>query len=113
VDIRDIVGDLVLKNEGWTSTGVYDSGLSDPINQSMTAIRSALLANPDIKLVYTSWGLPAVGAAKAIREAGLQDKVFIVCTDADRMVLAEMAEPDSPILANIGQRPYDMGVNGS
>ena len=64
-----------------------------------------LLAHPDINLVYSSWGMPAVGAAKAIHEAGLQDKVFVVNTDADRIVLAEMAAADSPIAAVIGQKP--------
>lgn len=110
VDIRDKVADLVFEIEGWELTGILDSGLSDAVNQSMTATRSALLANPDLNLVYSSWGMPAVGAARAIREAGLQDQVFVVCTDADRIVLAEMAEEDSPILGVIGQRPYDMGV---
>jgi ABC-type sugar transport system substrate-binding protein len=53
--------------------------------------------------------MPAVGAARAIREAGMENDVFVVCTDADRIVLAEMAEPDSPIKGVIGQRPYEMG----
>lgn len=110
VDIRDKVADLVFEIEGWTNTGILDSGLADAINQSMTAVRSALLANPDLNLVYSSWGMPAVGAAKAIREAGMQDQVFVVNTDADRIVLAEMAEDDSPILGTIGQRPLDMGA---
>jgi ribose transport system substrate-binding protein len=110
VDIRDKVADLVFEIEGWTYLGVLDSGLADAVNQSMTAVRSALLANPDINLVYSSWGMPAVGAAKAIRESGMQDKVFVVCTDADRIVLAEMAEEDSPIKGVIGQRPFDMGA---
>lgn len=110
VDIRDKVADLVFEIEGWTMTGVLDSGLADAINQSMTATRSALLANPDMNLIYSSWGMPAVGAAKAIREAGMQDQVFVVNTDADRIVLAEMAEDDSPILGVIGQRPLDMGA---
>ena len=110
VDIRDKVADLVFEIEGWDFVGILDSGLADAVNQSMTAVRSTLLANPDLNLVYSSWGMPAVGAAKAIREAGLQDQVFVVCTDADRIVLAEMAEADSPIKGVIGQRPFDMGT---
>ena len=110
VDIRDKVADLVFEIEGWENTGVLDSGLADAINQSKTATRSALLANPDLDLVYSSWGMPAVGAASAIREAEMTDQVFVVNTDADRIVLAEMAEEDSPIAACIGQRPTDMGA---
>lgn len=110
VDIRDKVADLVFEIESWEMTGVLDSGLADAINQSKTATRSALLANPDLNLVYSSWGMPAVGAAAAIREAELTDQVFVVNTDADRIVLAEMAEEDSPIAACIGQRPTEMGA---
>jgi len=110
VDIRDKVADLAFEIEGWEFTGILDSGLADAINQSKTATRYALLANPDLDLVYSSWGMPAVGAASAIREAEMTDQVFVVNTDADRIVLAEMAEEDSPIAACIGQRPTDMGI---
>ncbi len=109
VDIRDKVADLAFEIEGWELTGILDSGIADAVNQSMTATRSALLANPDLSLIYSSWGMPAVGAARAIREAELQDEVFVVCTDADRIVLSEMAEEDSPIAGVIGQRPFEMG----
>ncbi len=105
VDIRDKVADLVFEIEGWKNWGVVDSGLANALSQTQTGISSTLLAHPDINLVYSSWGMPAVGAAKAIREAGLQDKVFVVNTDADRIVLAEMATEDSPIAAVIGQKP--------
>lgn len=110
VDIRDKVADLVFEIEGWEMTGILDSGLADAVNQSKTATRSALLANPDLNLVYSSWGMPAVGAAAAIREAELTDQVFVVNTDADRVVLVEMAEEDSPIAACIGQQPTEMGA---
>jgi ribose transport system substrate-binding protein len=109
VDIRDKVADLAFEIEGWEYLGVLDSGLADAVNQSTTAVRSALLKTPDLNLVYSSWGMPAVGAARAIREAGKQADVFVVCTDADRIVLADMAEDDSPIGAVIGQEPYLMG----
>lgn len=109
VDIRDKVADLAFEIEGWEYLGVLDSGLADAVNQSTTAVRSALLKTPDLNLVYSSWGMPAVGAARAIREAGKQADVFVVCTDADRIVLADMAEDDSPISGVIGQRPYLMG----
>ena len=110
VDIRDKVADLVFEIEGWEYTGLLDSGLADAVNQSKTAVRSALLANPDLDLIYSSWGMPAIGAAAAIREAELTEDVFVVNTDADRIVLVEMVEEDSPIAACIGQRPLDMGA---
>jgi ABC-type sugar transport system substrate-binding protein len=110
VDIRDFMADKLFEIEKWTNYGIIDSGLADAVSKSMTGIRSALLAHPDINLVYSSWGMPAVGAARAIREAGMTDKVFVMNTDADRIVLAEMAQKDSPIAAVIGQKPLLMGT---
>jgi len=110
VDIRDFLADKVFEIEGWENLGLIDSGLAEAVSQTMTGVRSALLANPDLNLVYCSWGMPAVGAARAIREAGLTDKVFVVNTDADRIVLAEMVEDDSPIAGVIGQKPLLMGA---
>jgi len=109
VDIRDFIADKIFEIEGWTNVGIIDSGLQDAVNQTMTGVRSTLLANPDLDMIYSSWGMPAVGAARAIREADKQGKVFVVATDADRIVLAEMAKDDSPIAAVIGQKPLEMG----
>jgi len=110
VDIRSELADKIFEIEDWTYTGMMNSGLADAVNISMTATRSVLLANPDLNLVYSSWGMPAVAAARAIREAGMTDTVFVVNTDADRIVLAEMAQDDSPISAVIGQKPLVMGA---
>lgn len=110
VDIRTELADWILAFEGWENTGMIDTGITDAVTQSMTGVRSALLANPDISFVYSSWGMPAIGAARAIREANMTDKVFVVNTDADRVVLVEMAEEDSPISGVIGQEPLVMGA---
>jgi len=108
VEIRDQLADLIFDLEGVEVT-MLDSGAADAVSKSMTAVRSALLSTPDLDMVYCSWGMPAIGATRAIREAGKQDDVFVVCTDADRVVLEEMAKEDSPIAAVIGQQPFIMG----
>ena len=59
---------------------------------------------------HISWGQPAVGAAKAIREMKKQNQVAIVCTDADRPVLAEMAKKDAPAMACLGLVPKENGA---
>lgn len=110
VDIRTELADFIFEFEGWKLTNMVDTGITDAVSQSMTGVRSALLANPDIDLVYASWGFPAIGAARAIREAGKTNEIFVVNTDADRVVLAEMAEDDSPIAAVVGQQPLYMGA---
>lgn len=109
VVIRDEVADLIFKIEGLDNLGILDSGLADAVQKSMNAVSSTLLSNPDLKAVYSSWGMPAIGAVKAIRKMKAENKVVVVCTDADRAVLLEMMKADSPLGAVAAQVPTLMG----
>lgn len=84
-------------------------GTQDAVNNYYKETKAYLLGNPDTQVVYCSWGLAAVGAAQAVRELELQDDVFIVCTDADQVVLEEMRQPDSALTAVVGQYPDKLG----
>ena len=84
-------------------------GTQDAVNNYYKEVKAYLLGNGDINAIYCSWGLAAVGAAQAVRELGLQDKIFIVCTDADQVVLEEMRQKDSPLTAVVGQYPDKLG----
>lgn len=84
-------------------------GTQDAINNYYNEVKNYLMGNSDIDCVYCSWGLAAVGASQAIRELGLQDKIFVVCTDADQVVLEEMMTEDSPLTAVVGQYPDLLG----
>ncbi len=108
---RDSV-ESVLKNYSAIKrvADVYEVDTADPVNNSYSIVKSTLRAHPDLKAVVCTWGLPAVGAAKAIREMKKQDQVVIVCTDADRPVLAEMARKDAPKMACLGLVPKENGA---
>lgn len=84
-------------------------GTNDAVNNYYKEVKAYLQGNSDVGCVYCSWGLAAVGAAKAIRELGLQEKIFVVCVDADQVVLEEMMQPDSPLTAVVGQYPDKLG----
>lgn len=84
-------------------------GTQDAVNNYYKEVKAYLLGNKDINCIYCSWGLAAVGAAQAVRELGLQDKIFVVCTDADQVVLEEMRKADSPLTAVVGQYPDRLG----
>jgi ribose transport system substrate-binding protein len=88
---------------------VYEVDTADPVNNSYSIVKSTLRAHPDLKAVVCTWGMPAVGAIKAIKEMNKQKQVSVVCTDADRPVLAEMAKPDAPKTACLG---LDPNLNG-
>jgi ABC-type sugar transport system substrate-binding protein len=83
--------------------------VQDAVNTYYQQVRSFLLANKNISAIYCSWGLAAVGASRAVRELGLSKDIFVVCTDADQIVLQEMMEPDSPLTAVVGQYPERLG----
>ena len=89
---------------------VYEVDTADAINNSYDIVKATLRAHPDLKAVVSTWGQPAVGAAKAIKEMKKQDQVSIVCTDADRPVLAEMAKKDAPRMACLGLVPKENGA---
>ncbi|MDR1893815.1 MAG: sugar ABC transporter substrate-binding protein [Spirochaetales bacterium] len=82
---------------------------NDAVNNYYQQVRSYLQANKNIQAIYCSWGLAAVGAARAVRELGLTEDIFVVCTDADQVVLQEMLQPDSPLTAVVGQYPLKLG----
>lgn len=109
VTIRDEIAQKIFEIEGMNLVGILDSGLADAVQKSMNAVRSTMLSHPDLKAVYCSWGMPALGAVNAIRAAGKQKDVFVVCTDADRPVLLEMMKDDSPLAAVAAQVPFVMG----
>lgn len=83
--------------------------VQDAVNNYYQQVRSFLLANKNISAIYCSWGLAGVGASRAVRELGLSKDIFVVCTDADQIVLQEMMEPDSPLTAVVGQYPERLG----
>ena len=89
---------------------VYEVDTADAINNSYDIVKATLRSHPDLKAVVSTWGQPAVGAAKAIEEMKKQNQVAIVCTDADRPVLAEMAKKDAPAMACLGLVPKENGA---
>jgi ABC-type sugar transport system substrate-binding protein len=89
---------------------VHEVDTADPVNNSYAIVKATLRANPDLKGVVCTWGLPVVGAIKAIKEMGKADQVAVIGTDADRPVLAAMAEKGAPRTALLGLVPKENGA---
>lgn len=83
---------------------------SDPVNNAYNITKATLRAHPDLKGVATTWGLPAVGAIKAIKEMNKQDQVSVISIDQEPALLAEMAKPDCPATAVVGIEPIVQGT---
>lgn len=83
---------------------------SDPVNNAYNITKATLRAHPDLKAIATTWGLPAVGAIKAIKEMKKQDQVSIISIDQEPALLAQMHQPDCPPTAVVGIQPISQGI---
>ncbi|MGD9290937.1 MAG: substrate-binding domain-containing protein, partial [Desulfobacterales bacterium] len=83
---------------------------SDPVNNAYNITKATLRAHPDLTAVATTWGLPAVGAIKAIKEMKKQDQVSIISIDQEPALLAQMHKPDCPPTAVVGIQPITQGI---
>ena len=83
---------------------------SDPVNNAYNITKATLRAHPDLKAIATTWGLPAVGAIKAIKEMKKQDQVSIISIDQEPALLAQMHKPDCPPTAVVGIQPISQGI---
>jgi ABC-type sugar transport system substrate-binding protein len=87
----------------------YEVDPADPVNRSYEITKATLRAHPDLKAVATTWGLPAVGAIKAIKEMKAEKQVCVISIDQEPALLAEMHKPDCPPTAVLGIQPAVQG----
>lgn len=79
-------------------------------NSTATAstVASALITgNPDLKLLYATSGPEAVGAAAAIKAAGVGDKVKLISFDSSPQQIDLLKS--NQLAATVGQSPYNGG----
>lgn len=88
---------------------VTAAGHDDP-NKGQEVAQAVLARYPNIKGMYASWSIPAMGAAAAAKAAGLSpDRFKIVNENFDQIVAGVMAK--NGFIAGISsQRPYDQGA---
>ena len=88
---------------------VVAAGHDDP-NKGQEVAQGVLARYPNIKGLYASWSIPAMGAVAAAQVAGKTPKDFkIVCENFDQIVAANLAK--GGLIAGISsQRPYAQGV---
>lgn len=79
-----------------------------PIEDARQAMQSILLSNPDVDAVWAAWDEPAIGAALAIQQAGLEDEIVVVGIDGNSQAL-EMIKKGSSIKATVKQDFKAMG----
>ena len=82
----------------------------DNPNKGQDVAQALLARYPNLKGLYGSWSIPAMGAAAAANVAGKNSSNFkIVCENFDQIVAGNVAK--NGLIAGISsQRPYDQGV---
>lgn len=80
------------------------------VDQGYTAAQNIISANPEVQLFFCCNDNMGIGALRAIKEAGLQDKIKIIGFDAvsEALNLVENGE----FLATVAQYPAEMGKLG-
>jgi len=82
----------------------------DNPNKGQEVAQALMARHPNLKGLYGSWSIPAMGAAAAANVAGKNGSNFkIVCENFDQIVAGNVAK--NGLIAGISsQRPYDQGV---
>lgn len=82
----------------------------DNPNKGQEVAQALMARYPNLKGLYGSWSIPAMGAAAAANVAGKNGGNFkIVCENFDQIVAANVAK--NGLIGGISsQRPYDQGV---
>jgi ribose transport system substrate-binding protein len=73
--------------------------------KSATIAAALIQGNPDLSVIYATSGPEAVGAASAIKAAGVGDKVKLVSFDSNPEQIALLKS--NQLAATVGQSPYD------
>lgn len=107
------------RNETWTqfkkdNPGIKQVAQIGVVNSSTASAvadqaKAALQANPGVKAIFAPYDEFAKGAALAVKELGLQDKIKIYGADVSTADIGVMTEPNSPWAATSATDPSNVG----
>jgi ribose transport system substrate-binding protein len=87
---------------------------NDALQGAITTTENLLQKFPkgELDAIWTSWGIPSIGATKALIQAGRTD-VKVYTHDSDIIVLKTMLQPNSPLTACMGQTCKQLGATAA
>ncbi|WP_169807667.1 substrate-binding domain-containing protein [Herbidospora mongoliensis] len=107
------------RNEVWTTFKKDNPGIKEVAqigvvnNSTASAVadqaKATLQANPNVKAIFAPYDEFAKGAAIAVKELGLQDKVKIYGADISTADIGVITEPNSPWVATATTDPSNVG----
>lgn len=96
--IKDIPGvELVAEQDAWLA------------EMAIRVVGDMLTSNPDIKIIHAANEGGTVGAVQAVRNAGLQGKVFVFGTDGSDQIVQMLLDEDNVLQSAAAQGPFEVG----
>ncbi|MEO6300320.1 MAG: substrate-binding domain-containing protein [Paracoccaceae bacterium] len=77
--------------------------------KAISVVSDILTANPDIELIYAANEGGTIGAAQAVKKAGLEGKVFVFGIDGTEQLANMLLDPDNVLQAVTAQQPFIVG----
>ncbi|HHU49904.1 MAG TPA: sugar ABC transporter substrate-binding protein, partial [Clostridiales bacterium] len=99
--------DALKDMEGVEIVADQDAWMQD---KAITVAGDMLTSNPDIDILWAANEGGTVGAAMAIKNAGLAGKVVAFGTDASEQTIDLLQSEDNILQAVTGQDPYNIGI---
>lgn len=102
--------DGFVEGAGDKITIVAEQSANWEVDQGYTAAQNILTANPDLNLIYCENDGMAIGAVRAVEEAGKLDQVSIIGFDgiSEAMNLIQAGK----LMGSVSQYPGEMGILG-
>jgi ribose transport system substrate-binding protein len=91
-------------------TIVAEQSANWEVDQGYTATQNIISGNPDVELIFCGNDGMAIGAVRAVEEAGMKDTVKVIGFDAISEAL-NLVESGS-MLGTVAQFPAEMGILG-
>lgn len=79
---------------------------------AITVVGDMLTANPNINIIHAANEGATIGAVQAVRNAGLQGKVFVFGTDGSEQIVQLLKSTDNILQEASAQQPYLIGQKG-
>ncbi len=76
---------------------------------ALAATTDMLTAHPEIQVIWACNEGGTIGAAQAVKQAGLAGKVFVFGYDGSDQLTSMILSPDNILQGSVAQDPYNMG----
>ena len=97
-----------LKAAGVTYTEVAHQS-AHAQDTALAATTDMLTAHPEIQVIWACNEGGTIGAAQAVKQAGLAGKVFVFGYDGSDQLTSMILSPDNILQGSVAQDPYNMG----